>query len=145
MEHGNTQAIKINKTWYELDLFCGDDRILNHTQSLRISTLSISDHRAKQIVLHLPPTSGQSARAKALRIQDAQVSNRPSYRSHKKGFFHDFPTKTSMFDTKTGYIFSLATRCGHHHCLRCHQRHRPRRQSGIGWNRNGAMGGWMAG
>jgi len=75
---GNTQAIKINKTWYELDLFCGDDRILNHTQSLRISTLSISDHRAKQIVLHLPPTSGQTARAKALRIQDAQVSNRPS-------------------------------------------------------------------
>ena len=135
MEHGNTQAIKINKTWYELDLFCGDDRILNHTQSLRISTLSISDHRAKQtLASHVRAIRSSQSSSDSRYFKMLRFPIDPAIEAIYLGIFHDFPTKTSMFDTKT-YIFRslAATRCGHHHCLRCHQRHRPR------------QGGWMAG
>ena len=103
MEHGNTQAIKINKTWYELDLFCGDDRILNHTQSLRISTLSISDHRAiepSRLFYTCLPRPGNPLEPKLFGFKMLRFPIDPA-RSHLDPF-RDFPTKTSMFDdTKT--------------------------------------------
>lgn len=61
--HRGTWKHPGNKAWYELDFFCGDDRLLRQAQTIRALTLGISDHRAKQLILHLPnPHSKQAWR-----------------------------------------------------------------------------------
>ena len=77
--HRGTWKHPGNKAWYELDYFCGDSQILKQTQSLRTLTIGISDHRAKQILVHLPnPLSKHSWRKdKAARIREAQNVHEP--------------------------------------------------------------------